>query len=73
MAAKLDAAKLSGAIGDAIYSGWGHMGFHWITPFHNIAGMLDESASANLASPLYVHPDQLRARHQRNVPDNRPR
>jgi hypothetical protein len=48
-----------GAIGAAIYSGWGHFGFHWITPFHNIAGMLTESASARLATPLYVHPDQL--------------
>lgn len=71
MAYKLDAAQLSGGIGDAIYSGWGHMGFHWITPFHNIAGMLDESASANLATPLYVHPDQLQG-GQRNVPDNKP-
>jgi len=32
------------------YSGWGHFGFHWITPFHNIAGMLTESASAKLAT-----------------------
>lgn len=70
MAYKLDEAKLSGGIGDAIYSGWGHMGFHWITPFHNIAGMLDESASANLASPLYVHPDQLQG-GQRNLPNNK--
>jgi hypothetical protein len=36
------------------------MGFHWITPFHNIAGMLTESASARLATPMFVHPDQLR-------------
>lgn len=71
MGYKLDEAKLPGAIGNAIYSGWGHMGFHWITPFHNIAGMLTESASANLATPLYVHPDQLQG-GQRNVPDNRP-
>ncbi|WP_158512685.1 M14 family metallopeptidase [Sphingobium sp. SYK-6] len=70
MAYELDAADLSGGIGDAIYSGWGHFGFHWITPFHNIAGMLDESASANLATPLYVHPDQLKG-GQRNVPDNK--
>ncbi len=59
MAYKMDEAELSGAIGAAIYSGWGHFGFHWITPFHNIAGMLTESASARLATPLYVHPDQL--------------
>ena len=73
MAANMDAAKLPGAVGNAIYSGWGHFGFHWITPFHNIAGMLDESASANLATPLYVHPDQISAEaNQRNVPNNKP-
>ncbi len=55
MAYKEEEANLSGAINDAIYSGWGHFGFHWITPFHNIAGMLTESAAARLASPLFVH------------------
>ena len=59
MALKMDENDLPGAIVAAIYSGWGHFGFHWITPFHNIAGMLTESASARLATPLYVHPDQL--------------
>ncbi|MDH4058460.1 MAG: M14 family zinc carboxypeptidase, partial [Cyclobacteriaceae bacterium] len=49
----------SGVVNAAIYSGWGHFGFHWITPFHNIAGMLTESASARLATPIYIHPDQL--------------
>lgn len=49
----------SGIVNAAIYSGWGHFGFHWITPFHNIAGMLTESASAKLATPIYIHPDQL--------------
>jgi len=60
IAYKEEEAGLSGIINMAIYSGWGHFGFHWITPFHNIAGMLTESASARLASPLYIHPDQLR-------------
>ena len=60
MAYKEEEAGLSGAINYAIYSGWGHFGFHWITPFHNIAGMLTESASARLASPQFLHPDQLR-------------
>ncbi len=49
------------------YSGWGHFGFHWITPFHNIAGMLTESASAKLASPLFIHPEQLQG-GARNLP-----
>ena len=59
IAYKMEEAGLEGAVNAAIYSGWGHFGFHWITPFHNIAGMLTESASARLATPLYVHPDQL--------------
>ena len=60
MGTRLEAAGKTGVIGAAIYSGWGHMGFHWITPFHNIAGMLTESASARLATPMFMHPDQLR-------------
>ena len=64
MAYKMEEAGLEGTVNAAIYSGWGHFGFHWITPFHNIAGMLTESASARLATPLYVHPDQLRGSRQ---------
>lgn len=60
MGNRLEMANRTGVIGAAIYSGWGHMGFHWITPFHNIAGMLNESASARLATPVFIHPDQLR-------------
>ena len=60
MGTQLEAAGKTGVVGAAIYSGWGHMGFHWITPFHNIAGMLTESASARLATPMFLHPDQLR-------------
>jgi hypothetical protein len=60
IAYKEEEAGKSGIVNSAIYSGWGHFGFHWITPFHNIAGMLTESANARLASPLYIHPDQLR-------------
>ncbi len=59
MGYKMDQAGLAGAIGGAIYSGWGHFGFHWITPFHNIAGMLTEGASTRLATPIYIQPDQL--------------
>jgi hypothetical protein len=68
MGNRLEAAGKTGVIGNAIYSGWGHMGFHWITPFHNIAGMLTESASARLATPMYIHPDSLRG-GPRNLPE----
>lgn len=64
MAYRMEEAGFQGTVNAAIYSGWGHFGFHWITPFHNIAGMLTESASARLATPLYVHPDQLRGSRQ---------
>ena len=59
IAYKLEEAGKAGAINIARYLGWGHLGFHWITIYHNIAGMLTESASAKLATPLYIHPDQL--------------
>ncbi|MGD8537670.1 MAG: M14 family metallopeptidase [Candidatus Aminicenantes bacterium] len=60
IAYKLEEADKSGILNAAQFPGWGHFGWHWITPFHNIAGMLTESASAKLATPLYIHPEQLR-------------
>jgi hypothetical protein len=67
MAYKETEAGYTGAINNAIYSGWGHFGFHWITPFHNIDGMLTESASAKLATPMYIEPGQLQG-GQRGLP-----
>ncbi len=67
IAYKEEEAGLSGVLNDAEYSGWGHFGFHWVTPFHNIAGMLTESASARLASPIFIHADQLQG-GVRNLP-----
>ena len=60
IAYKEEEAGMSGTLNMAQYSGWGHFGFHWITPFHNITGMLTESANAKLATPIYIHPEQLR-------------
>jgi hypothetical protein len=60
IAYKLEEAGMSGILNKAQYPGWGHFGWHWITPFHNMAGMLTESASAKLATPIFIHPDQLR-------------
>jgi hypothetical protein len=60
IAYKLEENGKTGILNAAQFPGWGHFGWHWITPFHNIAGMLTESASARLASPLYIHPEQLR-------------
>jgi len=68
IAYKEEEAGKAGIVNAAIYSGWGHFGFHWITPFHNVAGMLTESASARLATPLFVHPDQLQG-SSRGMPE----
>jgi hypothetical protein len=68
IAYKEEEAGMTGVVNAAIYSGWGHFGFHWITPFHNIAGMLTESASARLATPLFLHPDQLQG-NTRGMPE----
>jgi hypothetical protein len=59
IAYKLEEAGMTGVLNKAQYPGWGHFGWHWITPFHNMAGMLTESASAKLATPIFIHPDQL--------------
>lgn len=60
IAYKEEEAGLSGVLNMAQFSGWGHFGFHWITPFHNIAGMLTESANVRVATPIFIRPDQLR-------------
>ena len=64
IAYKLEEKGFQGVLNAAQYAGWGHFGWHWITPFHNIAGMLTESAGVRLATPVYIHPEQLRARAQ---------
>ncbi len=68
IAYKLEEKGFQGILNAAQFSGWGHFGWHWITPFHNIAGMLTESAGVNLATPIFIHPEQLRA-NTRAFPD----
>lgn len=60
MAYKLEEAGKTGIVNAAIFSGWAHLGFHWIGIYHNIPSMLTESASAKLATPIYIHPEQLK-------------
>ncbi|MDD4109818.1 MAG: M14 family zinc carboxypeptidase, partial [Prolixibacteraceae bacterium] len=59
IAYKLEEEGFNGVLNAAQFSGWGHFGWHWITLFHNIAGMLTESATVNYASPVFIHPEQL--------------
>jgi hypothetical protein len=64
MAYKLEQEGKQGIVNAAIFSGWAHMGYHWIGIYHNIPSMLTESASAKLATPLYIHPEQLKSQTQ---------
>jgi len=68
MAYRLEEEGKSGIINGAQFLAWGHLGFHWITIYHNIAGTLTESASARLASPLYIHPSQLTGDRRGTLP-----
>lgn len=68
MAYTLEEQGKTGILNGAQYPGWGHFGFHWITTHHNIAGMLTESASAKLATPVYIHPHQLKGASAKTMP-----
>jgi len=59
MAYRLEEAGKTGILNAAQFLGWGHLGFHWLGNYHNIASMLTENASAKLATPMYIHPNQL--------------
>lgn len=68
MAYRLEEHGKTGILNGAQFPGWGHFGYHWITNHHNIAGMLTESASAKLATPLYIQPSQLTGADQKTLP-----
>ena len=60
MAYKLEEAGITGVLNAALFPAWSHLGFHWLGNYHNIASLLTESAHTNLATPLYIHPSQLK-------------
>ncbi len=72
MAYSLEEAGKTGILNGAQFPGWGHFGFHWIANHHNIAGMLTESASAKLATPVYIHPHQLEGASPKTMPEYEP-
>ena len=60
MATMLEAAGKTGVESAATYPGEFMPTFNYIPCWHNICGMLTESASAKLATPNFVHYHQLR-------------
>ena len=64
MATHLEQQGKAGVIaGGSTFPAWGHMGWHRITNHHNICGMLTETASAKLATPIHIQRDQLKGNH----------
>jgi hypothetical protein len=61
MANMLEASGKTGVESTATYPGEFMPTFNYIPCWHNICGMLTESASAKLATPHYVHHHQLKA------------
>ena len=60
MATMLESQGMTGVEQAATYPGEFMPTFNYIPCWHNICGMLTESASARLATPSYVHYHQLR-------------
>jgi len=59
MILKLEQAEKTGIENQATYPAEFNPTFTRVTTWHNICGMLTESASAKLATPIYVHYQQL--------------
>ncbi|MGD2116576.1 MAG: M14 family metallopeptidase, partial [Acidobacteriota bacterium] len=60
MEVDLERAGVHGVVAGSPFTGWWFPSFHMVTNHHNIAGMLTETASAKMAWPLRIHPQQLR-------------
>ncbi|MBN2430597.1 MAG: peptidase M14 family protein [Acidobacteria bacterium] len=59
MAVRLEQAGVTGVETGAPFTGWWRPSFHMITNYHNISGMLTETAGCELASPVFIHAHQL--------------
>jgi hypothetical protein len=56
----LEAAGKSGVVNAQRFDLWWHGGLRTAPARHNMVGILSESASARLASPIFLEPDQVR-------------
>lgn len=58
-ALRLEEAGKTGVETSTPYFGWWMSGFSRVGDWHNICSMLTESASAKIATPIYIHMSQL--------------
>jgi hypothetical protein len=59
MAYQLEEAGVQGVISNVYFPTRAASGYFTMTDCHNIAGILTESSSARMASPYFVHPENL--------------
>lgn len=70
MSTDLEAAGKSGVVNASRFDLWWHGGLRTVPARHNMIGILSESASARLASPIFLEPDQVRQpQHGVNYPN----
>jgi hypothetical protein len=66
----LEAAGKSGVVNASRFDLWWHGGLRTVPARHNMIGILSESASVRLASPVFLEPDQVRQpQHGINFPN----
>ncbi|MGD2216755.1 MAG: M14 family metallopeptidase, partial [Gemmatimonadales bacterium] len=66
----LEAAGKSGVVNASRFDLWWHGGLRTVPARHNMIGILSESASARLASPIFLEPGQVRQpQHGVNFPN----
>jgi hypothetical protein len=70
MSTDLEAAGKSGVVNASNFDLWWHGGLRSVPARHNMVGILSESASARIASPIFLEQDQLRQpQYGINFPD----
>ncbi len=60
IAYKLEEAGKTGVLTAGLYSAWKDLGWVSLGNYHNMTCLLTESASAKLATPMYIDPGQLK-------------
>ncbi len=60
IAYKLEEAEKTGVLTAGLYAAWKDLGWVSLGNYHNITCLLTESASAKLATPMYIDQGQLR-------------
>lgn len=67
MAADLSAAGFKGIASRTTYDTWWHGGMRTAPYYHNAVGLLTEAASAQIATPIEVKPEQLKRARARGL------